>query len=56
MRRYKSSYTICIVTNSLIFGSKELRVFSYSQDITGWTTASDEVLKFEEIVAARVSL
>lgn len=48
----KKFYRICIVTNSLT--KPLLKIFAYSNDNKEWTSEDGTILKFEEIISARI--
>jgi hypothetical protein len=46
-------YRLCIVTESLTDNPK-LKVFSYSNDTKEWTSEDGTIMKFQEIISARI--
>ncbi|MDR3367174.1 MAG: DUF3883 domain-containing protein [Prevotellaceae bacterium] len=54
LQKNLDSYRLCIVTNALT-ETPNLKIFSYSEEKGGkWTTENGIILKFEDLVGARV--
>jgi hypothetical protein len=48
----KKFYRLCIVTNALT--KPTLKVFAHSNDNNEWTSDDGTVIRFEEVVSARI--
>lgn len=48
----KKYYRLCIVTDALT--KPKLKIFSYSKDNRQWTSEDGTIIKFEELISARV--
>ena len=49
---HKTSYRICIVTNALTH--PKLKIFTYANDLNKWISEDETILKFEEVISARI--
>ncbi len=48
----KKFYRLCIVTDALT--KPKLKIFAYSNDNKEWTSEDGTILKFEEVISARI--
>lgn len=48
----KKFYRLCVVTDAL--SSPKLKIFAYSNDNRRWTSEDGTILKFEEVISARI--
>ena len=48
----KIFYRLCIVTNTLT--KPNLKVFAHSKDYNEWTSEDGTVIRFEEVISARI--
>jgi hypothetical protein len=54
MKSYRDTYRVCVVTNALT--NPNLEIFTYSIDVGRWESEKGNVLRVEEIIAARCSV
>lgn len=52
LKKYKKSYRLCIVTQAL--KNPKLKIFAYSNDNKKWTSKDGAILKFKEVISARI--
>ncbi len=52
LKKYTKFYRLCIVSNVLI--KPDIMIFYYSKDINEWTTDEGIILKFVEVISAKI--
>ncbi len=52
LKANKKFYRLCIVTDALI--KPKLKIFTYSNEYKEWTSEDGTILKFEEVISARI--
>jgi hypothetical protein len=56
MRKHKTTYRLCVVTDSLSKRRQSLSVFAYNDDVGKWADGDDRSLHIQEVISARLRL